>query len=89
VDLVQAEVNRTTGPRTTRLRDKRGNSREPNADSGNRGEVARPYVLEFTRTLAQSNSWQILTSLLLTNDSHDLTDPSTSPQRFYRARLNQ
>lgn len=55
------------------------------------GDTGRPYAVEFTAALPPSNSWQPLSFLLLTNSPQDLVDwsASNSPQRFYRARLNQ
>jgi len=55
------------------------------------GDVNRLYAVEFVPALASSNSWQRLTSLLLTNSPQSYLDSSGNgvTQRFYRVRLDQ
>jgi uncharacterized delta-60 repeat protein len=55
------------------------------------GDTGRPYILDYSSTLALSSSWQPLTAFLLTNNPQTFIDnPAASTnQRFYRARLAQ
>jgi formylglycine-generating enzyme required for sulfatase activity len=51
------------------------------------GAVGTTYAVEFTDSLAQTNSWQLLANVTLTNSVQYIIDTSSAgkPDRFYRA----
>jgi hypothetical protein len=53
------------------------------------GDTGSRYAVEFTTSLATTNDWQALTTLMLTNSLQTYMDSTIgiSSQRFYRVRL--
>jgi hypothetical protein len=51
------------------------------------GETGRQYTVESVPVLSPSNTWQSVTTLMLTNNPQSVGDPTgAQSQRFYRAR---